>query len=125
MAKLNMKKIAASTTLECIVASVVWMITFLFAMEVLTRVTLRGSDQEIAMTMEIASRECCQEFLAGRHEEGAYTRVFDWGTIAVNIMPYNGRVYLVEMRLLPANSARAVTHRYMIDGKVAGSLQER
>lgn len=79
--------LGGSTLVETIVASVLFLIVFLLAMEMLVRVGGRQPDG-VLLQMESDHQACVREFRSGDFPEGEYLRTYGWGEIAVEIEPY-------------------------------------
>ena len=73
MAGLN-RELQASSLLECIVAAVILLATFMITMETLTRVTLTGDDPSENVSMELAARQCRRDRKSTRLNSSHITR---------------------------------------------------
>jgi len=89
----------ASTILEIIIASVLFLILFFLAMEMLVRIAGRQPDNAL-LQAEIDRKACVHEFKTGVFEQGEYVREYDWGTITVTVQPYRTLRDIDELHFL-------------------------
>lgn len=89
----------ASTILEVIVASVLFLILFSLAMEMLVRIAGRQPDNAL-LQAEIDRKACVHEFKTGVFEQGEYVREYDWGTITITVSPYRTLQDIDELHFL-------------------------
>ena len=78
----------ASSLLEAIVASVLFMTVFAVSLETLGRLTLSGDGGEVRMAMDNALQHCQREYLSQPHADASVTKTYPWGTVAVTLEPY-------------------------------------
>ncbi len=86
-----------STLVETIVASMLFLILFFLAMEMLVRIGARRPGEGL-LQMEVDHRVCVQEFRAGDFAPGEYTRSYTWGEITVTVGPYRDLPGIEEVR---------------------------
>lgn len=113
MAGLN-RELQASSLLECIVAAVILLASFIITMETLTRVTLTGDDPAENVSMELATRQCRREYGDGLHLPGKYTREYDWGTVEIVIANYSFGIRQLTVTALPARGRKSMKYDYLI-----------
>jgi hypothetical protein len=83
-----LKRLRASTLLETIIASLIFMCVFAISLETVSRLTTRSSDNAVLVEADYRIMECVREYGDGRHADGQYTREYEWGTIVVLLGPY-------------------------------------
>lgn len=113
MAGLN-RELQASSLLECIVAAVILLASFMITMDTLTRVTLAGDDHAENVSMELTTRQCRREYGDGLHLPGKYTREYDWGTIEIVIADYSFGIRQLTVTALPARGRKSMKYDYLI-----------
>ena len=106
MAGLN-RELQASSLLECIVAAVILLASFMITMETLTRVTLTGDDPAENVSMELTARQCRREYGDGLHLPGKYTREYDWGTVEIVITDYSFGIRQLTVTALPVRGRKS------------------
>jgi hypothetical protein len=93
------KRLAGSTLVEMIVASILFLVIFLLAIDTVTRVgTLRRDDALLAVEMDL--KACIQEFSTAGTPLGAYRREYGWGGIDVAVKPYREMADIRELELI-------------------------
>ena len=113
MAGMN-KAFKASSLIECVVASIILLVSFAITMEMLTQVTLRESDPSESVAMELALRQCRREYGDGRHLPGNYSREHDWGTVEITIQDYGKGIQHISIKALPARGMKAMRYDYLV-----------
>ena len=113
MARLK-HKLPASSLVECVVASVIWMGTFMLVMEILIRVTFKepNPDENLIISLEI--KRCYLEYVEGNYKVGKYTRCCDWGTLEIELEPYLGRVRRLTIEVCPFKGENKWKYKYLI-----------
>ena len=94
MAGLN-RELQASSLLECIVAAVILLASFM-------------------ITMELAARQCRREYGDGLHLPGKYTREYDWGTVEIVITDYSFGIRQLTVTALPVRGRKSMKYDYLI-----------
>ena len=97
LGKPNKGTLAASTVIEVIVASVLFLTVFFLAMEMLVRIGSRQADETL-LQAEIDRTACVQEFRTAAFDPGEYTREYDWGVIEIIVKQYWGLNDIQEIR---------------------------
>ena len=113
MAGLN-RELQASSLLECIVAAVILLASFMITMETLTRVTLTGDDPAENVSTELAARQCRREYGDRLCLSGKYTKEYDWGTVEIVIADYSFGLRQLTVTALPARGRKLMKYDYLI-----------
>ena len=113
MAGMN-KAFKASSLIECVVASIILLVSFAITMEMLTRGTLRESDPSESVAMKLALRQWRREYGDGRHLPGNYSREHDWGTVEITIQDYGKGIQHISIKALPARGMKAMRYDYLV-----------
>lgn len=110
-------KLKASTLIEAVVASTIFLIVFLLSLETVSRLFTGGRDDELVM-IEADHRTdvCFAVYGTGEYPPGTYTDEFDWGTVSTEIEYYDKNTGLLQVTVSAAikNSRRPLTYRYVI-----------
>ena len=99
MGKVKNMKLRASTLIETIIASVIFLAVFMISLETVSRLTVRNNDNIILVEADYRVKECFREYGDGRHENGQYTCEYDWGGITILIHPYRNYAGLQEITI--------------------------
>lgn len=110
--KLLIKKISGSTILETVVASIIFMIVFSMAMDILTRILISNHKDNENLIIESAFSKCKQEIKRKGLTIGNETYPFDWGKIQIIISQYGNELYKIEMNAT-TNEKKRVSYRYI------------
>ena len=90
------KFLKASTVVEVVVASVIFMLMFCFSLEVLTKMNQNRKSTEMLQVI-MDRNEFVQQVSAGNLGYGNYMKSFDWGEIHVKIQPHMKHKYLRDI----------------------------
>ncbi|WP_129617229.1 hypothetical protein [Bacteroides cellulosilyticus] len=90
------KFLKASTVVEVVVASVIFMLMFCLSLEVLTKMNQNGKSTEMLQVI-MDRNEFVQQVSAGNLGYGNYMKSFDWGEIHVKIQPHMKHKYLRDI----------------------------
>lgn len=90
------KFLKASTVVEVVVASVIFMLMFCLFLEVLTKMNQNGKSTEMLQVI-MDRNEFVQQVSAGNLGYGNYMKSFDWGEIHVKIQPHMKHKYLRDI----------------------------
>ena len=93
------KRLAASTLMEVIVASILFLVIFLLAVDTVTRASLSRRDDSL-LAVETDMKACLNEFSVGTAVPGTYKRVYGWGEIDVAVRPYRELTDVYELELV-------------------------
>lgn len=104
--------LSGSTLLETIVASVIFMIIFGMAMDILTRILISNHKDNENLLIESAFSKCQRELTKNSIAIGIQTFTFDWGEIQVTISPYESDLFKVEMNAT-TKANKSVRYRYI------------
>lgn len=110
-------KLKASTLLETIVASVIFMIVFVIAMDTLTRILVSNHKDNDFLVIESAFSRCINEMKNKELKIGEQSHTFEWGEIYVNISLYKEAVFQVHMQAV-TREKREVNYRYLTTTKL-------
>lgn len=81
------KFLKASTVVEVVVASVIFMLMFCLSLEILTKMNQNGKSTEMLQVI-MDRNEFVQQVRTGGLGYGNYMKSFDWGEIHVKIQPH-------------------------------------
>lgn len=79
--------VKASTIIEVVVASVIFMLIFCLSLEMLTKIHQDAKNTE-ALQIIMDRNDYVQMVKTGEFGYGNYLKNFDWGEISVKIQPY-------------------------------------
>ncbi len=65
-----MGALKASTLVETIIASVIFMCVFVISLETVSRLTVREDDNTVLVEADYRIKECLREYGDGRHADG-------------------------------------------------------
>lgn len=93
------RKLPATSLLETIVSSVIFMIIFIIAMHSMTNLLVYENKQPNYLIIENDLRKCRQmiekEGVDENIKEQNYS--FPWGKVKVSVSPYKGNILLIHM----------------------------
>lgn len=81
-------RLKASSLLEAVVASVLFMTVFTLSLETIGRITLHGEDHHALIAMDNALQNTRNEYTRQPHENISLTRNFPWGTLDITLTAY-------------------------------------
>lgn len=110
-------KVKASTLLETVVASVIFMIVFIIAMDTLTRILISNHKDNDFLVIESAFNSCMHELENKELVAGENTYTFDWGEIHINISSYKEAVYQIHIQAI-TREKREVNYRYLSTNRI-------
>ncbi len=112
-----MGALKASTLVETIIASVIFMCVFVISLETVSRLTVREDDNTVLVEADYRIKECLREYGDGRHADGQYTREYGWGTIVVLIHPYRDYTDLQELTITAeiGSISKRLEFKYIIE----------
>lgn len=105
-------KLSGSTLLETIVASVIFMIVFSMAMDILTRIVISTQQNSKNLLIESAFHKCERKIKKEGLTAGTQIYTFDWGKIEVVISPYGNNLFQVEMNAI-ARKKKDMSYHYI------------
>lgn len=106
-------KVTASTLLETIVASVIFMIVFAMAIDTLTRIMIFDHKDSEYLLIESSFGKCDREMRSKKIIAGNESYTFDWGEIHVSITNDKKNLYHIEMNAV-TKSKKEVSYQYII-----------
>lgn len=95
-----MGALKASTLVETIIASVIFMCVFMISLETISRLTVQEDDNTVLVEADYRIKECLREYGDGRHADGQYTREYGWGRIVILIHNYRSYADLQELTII-------------------------
>lgn len=97
--KLLTRKLPASSLLETIVSSVIFMILFVMAMHALTRLLVHENKHPHHLVMESDMKKCKRMIEKEGVDENAEDKyyAFPWGKVKVSVSPYKGDILLIHI----------------------------
>ena len=107
-------ELRASSLLECIVASVLWLGAFMVTMEILTRMMLKEQSPEEDLCAWVAVKRCFQDYSRGAFPSGNYTRTYDGGILEIELIPYRGKIQRLSIHVYPLRGRRDSRYDYLI-----------
>lgn len=110
--KLLKIRFLGSTLLETVVASVIFMIIFGIAMDILPRILISNNKDNENLLIESAFSKCQRELTKIPIAIGIQTFTFDWGEIQVTISPYESDLFKVEMNAT-TKANKSMSYRYI------------
>ncbi len=111
-----LRSLTASSMVEAIVASLIFITVFAISLTTLTGLTLREDEGYILLEAERALTLSAARYGDGTWVEGAYTDTFAWGEITVTIAPYLdfGRIQQVSLGARPRGSRKTIELRQLV-----------
>ncbi|MGV8094880.1 MAG: hypothetical protein AB2L24_23760 [Mangrovibacterium sp.] len=110
-------KLKASTLLEVITASIIFMIVFVIAMDVLTRLAVFEEKGVDYVLMENDAGKCYQLMVSGNPGLGEYTYHFRWGKISVVVTDYKGSVYRAVLKTVPNQGQHQISYSFLLTSR--------
>ena len=109
-------RLKASSLLEAVVASVLFMTVFTLSLETIGQITLHGEDHHTLIAMDNALQNARKEYTQQPHENISLTRDFPWGTLDIILSPYQESPDLQLLRLKAENfhSHRVIQWRQIL-----------
>lgn len=89
----------ASTLVEAIVASVIFLAVFAISLNTVTRLTTGEKDYITMVEVDYAIKSCFREYSGGGHLPGKYNKTYDWGEITIEINPYGNYPELQQLMI--------------------------
>ena len=106
-------KVTASTLLETIVASVIFMIIFTMALDTMTRIMTFDQKDDEYLLIESSFSKCEHEIKNKKIVIGDENYIFEWGNISVTITHYNEHLYLIDMSA-ETTGRKNVSYKYIL-----------
>lgn len=110
---LFLTKLKASTLLETIVASVIFLIIFAMAIDTMTRMMVFDHQDSEYLLIESAFNKYEREMRNKEIVVGSENYTFEWGGMNVITTYYEDGLYLIEMNAL-SNSKKKVKYQYIL-----------
>ncbi len=111
MGKLK-RHLPASSMIEAIVASLIFLAVFAVSLTTLTGLTLREDEGYVLLEAERALEICAMRYGDGTWAENTYTDTFAWGEITTVVSEYRDYEHIqqVSMRATLSGSRKTVEH---------------
>lgn len=107
-------KLPASTIIETVVASVLFLLIFFICIESITRINSMSRGEE-PLEVEMDFNNCIKMFTAEKYGEGEYTMTYRWGDITVSVKPYPEHEDISELNFTAGfNNGRSSDIRYRV-----------
>ncbi|WP_291530709.1 hypothetical protein [Bacteroides sp. UBA939] len=108
------RTLSASTMMETITASVVFMIIFVLAMDTLTRLVVNGNEDSDSLLIETDMNKCRRRICQSTLVPGVETYEYDWGQMVVEITAYKDKedIYQIEM-IATTDKHREIRFRFL------------
>ncbi len=106
------KRLQASTLMETITASIIFMIVFVMAMDTLTRLLTFDKDGAEYIQVENELGRCRKLIRQSELRPETSTYLYDWGEIRVEILNYKENVFLVNM-VATGKKQRTISYRFL------------
>lgn len=103
----------ASSVLEVIVASLIFLLVFGIAMTILVRVGARKCDDSL-LQADLALDAAIREVATGTFAEGEYVRNFPWGDLTIEVAPYPHPDHIRIVSFTAVTGARTIYHRILV-----------
>ena len=112
-----LKRLPASSLLEAIVASVVWLVVFAASLETVVRLSAGPSDGLACAEADYRASRILGEIREGAYGEGTTERTYGWGAITVRIEPYDPcpSQWSVRLTVEIASEHTKLEYRHLID----------
>jgi hypothetical protein len=111
--KILSKTLSGSTLLETIVASVIFMIVFVLAMDILTRLIVFDNEDADYLVVENDLRKCQRQICLNAITPETKTYKYDWGEINVEVSDYKENIYQVKMVAMTNKQHRQIRFRFL------------
>lgn len=100
--------------IEVIVASLVFLITFVFCMDMLSRSVSSFNEINIPEAERQIER-CIDDYKSQRHPQGVVQKVFEWGEMEISLLPYqDGTTHIKQLTVTARLANSRKTLRYII-----------
>lgn len=113
LTKIFSRKLSASTLIETITASVIFMIVFIMAMDTMTRLLGFDNNDSDYIMMENDIKKCRKQIGQKELQPGKETYIYKWGEVEVEIINYKENVYQVDLIAKGAKKHRRIGYRFL------------
>lgn len=116
------KFIKASTVIEVVVASVIFMLIFCLSLEMLARMNQDDKSTEL-LQISMDRNEYVVQIISGNYGYGDYRKSFNWGEISVRVQPYKDYKSLHELHFtgVMKNGKKLFDYRFLTKNKTNGN----
>jgi hypothetical protein len=107
--------VRASTLVEVIVASVVFLTIFAISMHTVTQLSINPREGEDFALADCLMRSCIREFSDGRREEGEYERTYDRVQVTITVAQYRDYEDLQELTVSTVVNRKRIEYKHIIE----------
>ncbi len=116
MGRINRRRmLRASTLMEVIVASAIFLVVFAISLHTVTRLAVSPREDEDFTEADSRLRSAFRQYADGRHEAGEYTRPWSRGEIVITIAPYRDYDALQEITLSTVVNRKRIEYKHIIE----------
>lgn len=117
MGALIRRVVVASTLIETLIASVIFLCVFMISLDTLSRLTLNKTDTRLLTEADYRIKDCFREYATGKYDCGYYQHTFDWGSIGITVKPYRDYPALRELEITAdiKRSGKQIRYRHLIN----------
>lgn len=112
------RKLPATSLLETIVSSIIFMIVFIIAMHSLTHLLIYENRQPSYLVIESDMKKCCRliekEGIDVKVHEQFYS--FSWGKISIKVSPYKDDIFLIHM-VSEIENGQSISYHFLYANK--------
>ncbi len=110
------KRLAGSSMVEAIVASLIFLVVFVLSLSTLTGLTLRRDEGHVLLEVERALADCFLRYGDGSRAPGNHTDEFEWGTVTTVIEKYDDyeNIQRVALRATISGSRKSIEYRRLV-----------
>jgi hypothetical protein len=109
-------RLAGSSMIEAIVASLIFLTVFVLSLSALTGLTLRKDEGYVLLEVERALAGCFLRYGDGTGSQGSYTEDFKWGSVTTTIETYGDyeNIGQVVLRAGITGSRKVIEYRRLV-----------
>ena len=112
-------KLSGYCMMEAVVSSVIFMTVFLIGMSVLTRLAGHGTVDARRMVIELELQKQRKKIVADELVPTRQQLAYAWGEIRMNVAPYRGKVFVIELEATDKEQRRLLFYRFLQANTVA------
>ncbi|GHV01671.1 hypothetical protein FACS1894159_09840 [Bacteroidia bacterium] len=108
----------ASTLVETLVASVIFLVMFAISLETIVRLAVRRDDDTVYVVAEGETARLFREYAsAGERLPGTTVKEYDWGTITIAIGPCRDypRLQVVDVSATLRSERKVISRRQVVE----------
>lgn len=113
----KIKKLKASTLIEVIVASVIFLIIFSISLDTLTQLTTSTKDTTVYVDVNYRMNACFREYSKEDYISGEFEHSYYWGVINIKVLPYKDypNLKFIEIKAGVNNDRRILESRHIVE----------